>query len=49
MRNWAKTVITWNLALDPAGGPHNGGCGPCFGVVTIDRQPAARRPPRTPT
>ena len=19
MRNWAKTVITWNLALDPAG------------------------------
>ena len=36
IRNWAKTVITWNLALDPAGGPHNGGCGTCFGVVTID-------------
>jgi glucosylceramidase len=36
MRHWAKTVITWNLALDPAGGPHNGGCGTCFGVVTID-------------
>ena len=36
VRNWAKTVITWNLALDPAGGPHNGGCGTCFGVVTID-------------
>ena len=36
MRNWAKTVITWNLALDPAGGPHNGGCDTCFGVVTID-------------
>jgi glucosylceramidase len=36
MRNWAKTVITWNLALDPAGGPHNGGCGTCFGVVTAD-------------
>jgi glucosylceramidase len=36
IRNWAKTVITWNLALDPAGGPHNGGCGTCFGVVTVD-------------
>jgi glucosylceramidase len=36
IRNWAKTVITWNLALDPAGGPHNGGCDTCFGVVTID-------------
>jgi glucosylceramidase len=36
VRNWAKTVITWNLALDPAGGPHNGGCDTCIGVVTID-------------
>jgi len=36
VRNWAKTVITWNLALDPAGGPHNGGCDTCVGVVTID-------------
>jgi glucosylceramidase len=36
VRNWAKTVITWNLALDPSGGPHNGGCGTCFGVVTVD-------------
>ncbi|HEY7487231.1 MAG TPA: glycoside hydrolase family 30 beta sandwich domain-containing protein [Streptosporangiaceae bacterium] len=45
MRNWAKTVITWNLALDPSGGPHNGGCGTCFGVVTID--PAAGTVTRT--
>jgi glucosylceramidase len=36
IRNWARTVITWNLALDPAGGPHNGGCDTCFGVVTVD-------------
>jgi glucosylceramidase len=36
VRNWAKTVITWNLALDPANGPHNGGCDTCKGVVTID-------------
>jgi glucosylceramidase len=34
-RNWAKTVINWNLALDPSGGPHNGGCDTCTGVVTI--------------
>jgi glucosylceramidase len=36
VRNWAKTVITWNLALDPNGGPHNGGCDTCTGVVTVD-------------
>ena len=36
VRNWAKTVITWNMALDPSGGPHNGGCDTCTGVVTID-------------
>jgi glucosylceramidase len=34
-RNWASTVINWNLALDPAGGPHVGGCGTCTGIVTI--------------
>ena len=34
-RNWAKTVVNWNLALDPAGGPHNGGCDTCTGVVTV--------------
>lgn len=36
IRHWAKNIISWNLALDPAGGPHNGGCDTCFGVVTID-------------
>jgi glucosylceramidase len=34
-RNWGKTVVNWNLALDPAGGPHKGGCGTCSGVVTV--------------
>jgi glucosylceramidase len=34
-RNWGKTVVNWNLALDPTGGPHNGGCDTCSGVVTI--------------
>jgi glucosylceramidase len=34
-RNWAKTVANWNLALDPSGGPHVGGCGTCTGIVTV--------------
>ncbi len=34
-RNWAQTVINWNIALDPSGGPHVGGCGTCTGVLTI--------------
>jgi glucosylceramidase len=34
-RNWAKTVINWNVALDPSGGPHVGGCGTCTGILTI--------------
>ncbi len=38
-RNWARTVIKWNLALDPNHDPHSGGCATCDGLVTID--PAA--------
>jgi glucosylceramidase len=34
-RNWAQTVINWNIALDPSGGPHVGGCGTCTPVLTI--------------
>lgn len=34
-RNWAKSVVNWNLALDPAGGPHVGGCDTCTGIVTV--------------
>jgi len=34
-RNWAETVINWNLALDPSNGPHVGGCGTCTGIVTV--------------
>ncbi len=34
-RNWSSTVINWDLALDPDGGPHVGGCGTCTGIVTI--------------
>ncbi len=36
-RNWAKTAIFWNLALDENNGPYlDGGCSGCRGVVTID-------------
>lgn len=35
-RGWARGVALWNLALDPRGGPHLGGCGNCRGVLTID-------------
>jgi glucosylceramidase len=34
-RNWSRTVVNWNLALDPSGGPHVGGCDTCTGVVTV--------------
>lgn len=37
----ASVVLTWNLALDPDGGPHVGGCGTCTGVVTVDGADAA--------
>ncbi|MBV2353907.1 RICIN domain-containing protein [Streptomyces sp. J2-1] len=36
MRNGGETVVTWNLALDQNGGPHQGLCGTrCNGVVEI--------------
>jgi glucosylceramidase len=35
-RNWAKSVVNWNIALDPQGGPHVGGCTTCTGVLTIN-------------
>lgn len=38
MRNWASTVLLWNLALDPSGGPvepPDYGCPGCSGIVTV--------------
>lgn len=35
VRQWAKTVLLWNLALDENHGPHVGGCSNCRGVITI--------------
>lgn len=36
VRNWARGVVYWNVALDEQHGPHIGGCDICKGVVTID-------------
>jgi glucosylceramidase len=35
-RNWAKSVLMWNLALDENYGPHKGGCPDCRGIVIIN-------------
>jgi glucosylceramidase len=38
LRNWAKTIVKWNLALDENNGPKiAGGCDTCYGVVTINQ------------
>lgn len=34
--NWSRGTLFWNLVLDPAHGPHSGGCADCRGVMTID-------------
>jgi glucosylceramidase len=34
-RNWAKSVLTWNMALDANGGPSMN-CTNCTGVVTVN-------------
>lgn len=44
MRNWADSVLLWNLAADPKFGPHtdDGGCTICQGAVTIDGDTVTR-------
>ena len=35
-RNWARTVLEWNLAADPQQNPHSpGGCTECLGALTL--------------
>ncbi len=45
-RNWAKTVLEWNLASDPEYKPYTdrGGCKTCLGAVTIDGSHFTRNP-----
>ena len=40
-RYGSRGTLLWNLALDEKYGPHNGGCGDCRGVVTIDSRTGA--------
>ncbi|QKG52992.1 RICIN domain-containing protein [Hymenobacter sp. BRD67] len=40
-RNWAKSALEWNLALDQNSGPTNGGTNNCRGVVTINNSTGA--------
>jgi glucosylceramidase len=46
LRHGATSVVTWNLALDPDGGPHVGGCDTCTGVVTVDGDAVTRNAER---
>ncbi|GMK43279.1 hypothetical protein PghCCS26_04060 [Paenibacillus glycanilyticus] len=35
-RNWARTSLKWNIALDENHGPYVGGCSDCRGIVTVN-------------
>lgn len=45
-RNWAKTVLEWNLSSNPELTPHTnrGGCDRCLGAITIDGDEVTRNP-----
>ncbi len=45
-RNWAKTILEWNLTSNPTLTPHTdrGGCDKCLGAVTIDADSVIRNP-----
>jgi glucosylceramidase len=36
-RNWGRSWTKWSMAVDQNMGPHNGGCGTCTGLVTVQR------------
>ena len=45
-RNWAKTVLEWNLSSNPSLSPHTdrGGCHRCLGAITIGGDSVTRNP-----
>jgi glucosylceramidase len=44
-RNWARTVLEWNLAADPQQNPHTpGGCTECLGAITLNQDEIKRNP-----
>jgi glucosylceramidase len=36
-RNWSRSIVKWGLALNQNMGPHNGGCGTCTPLVTVQQ------------
>ncbi|MFJ4908979.1 ricin-type beta-trefoil lectin domain protein [Streptomyces sp. NPDC093249] len=36
-RDWSSSLVKWSLALNQDMGPHNGGCGTCTGLVTVQQ------------
>ncbi|MCK2217747.1 ricin-type beta-trefoil lectin domain protein [Actinomadura sp. ATCC 31491] len=34
-RNWSRSLVKWSLGVNQNMGPHNGGCGTCTGLVTV--------------
>ena len=45
-RNWAKTVLEWNISSNPSLKPHTdrGGCDRCLGAISIDGDEVTRNP-----
>jgi glucosylceramidase len=35
-RNWARSVVLWNLALNQNHQPYLGGCNTCRGIITVN-------------
>jgi glucosylceramidase len=38
LRNWSRSVILWNLALDQNHEPYLGGCTTCRGIITMKHE-----------
>jgi glucosylceramidase len=34
-RNWSSSLVKWSIGLNQYMGPHNGGCGTCTGLITV--------------
>ena len=41
MRNYGRAYVKWSLALDQTLGPHDGGCGTCTPIVTVNNSSGA--------
>ena len=41
VRNYGRAYVKWSLALDQTLGPHDGGCGTCTPIVTVNNSTGA--------